>query len=220
MRRPTHRLWVPSRLALHIVALLVITAVSSAPPAAAAAPARPAGASPPLPPGFTLERTGGVHDFDYFAGGWTTHQRRLVKRGVGSTEWEEFPATLCMSLYLDGVATVDELVFPTKGWAGLTLRTYDLEKRQWSIYWVSNTTGRLYPPVVGGFDGDHGEFYGDDVDDGRPVKVRYLWDKLDAGHARWQQAFSYDGRTWETNWVADFTRADAAKTCEGGRPKR
>ena len=174
----------------------------------------------PDPPGYTLTRPGGPHDFDYFAGGWTTRQRRLKARGVGSTEWEEFPATLCMSLYLGGIATVDELWFPTKGWAGLTLRTFDLAKRQWSIYWVSSTVGKVDTPVVGGFDGNRGEFYGPDEDAGRPVKVRYLWTKQDHDHARWEQAFSYDGRTWETNWTADFLRADPKTTCEGGRPKR
>jgi len=173
-----------------------------------------------LPPGYTSTRTGGVHDFDYFAGGWTTKQRRLKARGVGSNDWEEFPATLCMSLYLGGVATVDELYFPTKGWSGLTLRTFDLERRQWSIYWVNSEKGKLEPPVLGGFQGDHGEFYGDDQDDGRPVKVRFTWDKLDRDHARWQQAFYYDDRGWETNWTADFTRSDPATTCEGGRPRR
>ncbi len=34
-----------------------------------------------------------------------------------------------------------------------TLRTFDLEKRQWAIYWVSNARGKQDPPVVGGFDG-------------------------------------------------------------------
>jgi hypothetical protein len=172
------------------------------------------------PPGYTIARTGDMHDFDYFQGAWTTHQRRLKARGVGSTEWEEFPATLCMTLYLDGMATVDELYFPTKGWGGLTLRTFDVEKRQWSIYWVSSASGKLEPPVVGGFDGDHGEFYGEDTDNGRPVKVRFTWNKLDRDHARWEQAFSYDDRAWETNWTADFARADTAATCKAGRPKR
>lgn len=165
-------------------------------------------------------RTGDVHDFDYFAGGWTTRQRRLKARGVGSNEWDEFPATLCMTPYLDGMVTADELHFPTKGWAGLTLRVFDLEKRQWSIYWISSRSGKLQPPVVGGFDGSRGEFYGQDLDDGRAVLVRYMWNKLDRDHARWEQAFSSDGRTWETNWTADFTRADPAATCEAGRPKQ
>jgi hypothetical protein len=46
------------------------------------------------------------------------------------------------------------------------------------------------------------------------------WDIRDHEHARWEQAFSYDDRTWETNWTADFERADPAKTCAGGRPRR
>jgi len=178
------------------------------------------GSDAAFPPGYTTSRTGDSHDFDYFAGGWATHQRRLKARGAGSNEWEEFPATLCMSLYLGGIVTVDELYFPTKGWAGLTLRTFDLEKHQWSIYWVSSATGRMDTPVVGGFAGDHGEFYGEDLDGGRPVRVRFTWNKLDRDHARWEQAFSYDDRSWETNWTADFARADAATTCAAGRPRR
>ena len=171
------------------------------------------------PPGYTLTGTGDVHDFDYFAGAWTTHQRRLKQRGVGSNDWEEFPATLCMALYLGGMATVDELYFPTKGWSGLTLRTFDLAKHQWSIYWVSSASGKLEPPVVGGFEGKHGAFYGEDQDNGRPVKARYTWDLRDHDHARWEQAFSYDNKSWETNWTADFVRADPATTCQGGRPR-
>ncbi|HZD53094.1 MAG TPA: hypothetical protein VE175_08605, partial [Woeseiaceae bacterium] len=120
----------------------------------------------------------------------------------------------------DGKATVDELYFPTKGWAGLTVRTFDVEKHQWSIYWVSSATGVMDTPVVGGFHGKHGEFYGEDSDNGRPVKVRFIWHKLDRNHARWEQAFSYDNRTWETNWTADFVRADPAAVCDAGRPKR
>jgi hypothetical protein len=180
-----------------------------------------AGTSKQLPPGYSISRTGGMHDFDYFVGGWSTRQRRLKVRGVASSEWEEFPGTLCMTLYLGGLATVDELYMPTRRSAGLTLRTFDAQKRQWSIYWVSSTNGILDTlPVVGGFQGAHGEFYGEDEDNGRPVKVRFIWDKLDHDHARWQQAFSYDDRTWETNWVAEFTRADASTTCDQGRPKR
>lgn len=195
----------------------IVSACALACLAATTVPAAPADA--PLPPGYTTARTGGPHDFDYFAGGWTTLQRRLKARGVGSGEWETFPATLCMTPYLDGLVTADEIRFPTRGWAGFTLRSYDLGKRQWSIWWISSASGRLEAPVVGGFDGDRGEFYGEDSDGGRPVKVRYVWNKLDRDRARWEQAFSYDGKAWETNWTADFKRADAAEACRDGRPR-
>lgn len=171
-----------------------------------------------IPPGYTTERTGTMHDFDYFEGAWTTQQRVLRTDASGRKNWDEFPGNLCMRLYLGGLATVDELYFPTKGWGGLTLRTFDLKKRQWSIYWVGSKSGKLDAmPEVGGFNGQRGEFYGTDTDNGRPVKVRYLWIEHDHDHARWEQAFSYDDRTWQTNWTAEFARADPAKICENGR---
>src|SRR5262245_30057307 len=200
-----------------VLALPTSRAAKSAGLAASGSGERSGGA---FPPGYTVTRAGGVHDFDYFEGAWATRQRRLKARGVGSNEWEEFPATLCMSLYLGGLATVDEIYFPTKGWAGLTLRTFDLEKHQWSIYWVSSARGKLEAPVVGGFDGAQGYFYGEDQDNGRAVKVRYTWKKIERNDARWEQAFSYDNHTWETNWTADFMRTDPAAACEVGRPRR
>ncbi len=101
------------------------------------------------------------------------------------------------------------------------MRTFDLEKRQWSIYWGSSTTGTLDSvPVVGGFEGNRGEFYAEDRDSGRPIRVLYLWTILDHDHARWEQAFSYDNQSWETNRRADFSRSDPSKLCEHGRPKR
>jgi hypothetical protein len=164
--------------------------------------------------------SGDVHDFDYFAGAWNTRQHRLKTRGAGSNDWEDFPGTLCMNPYLDGMVTMDEIEFPTKRWSGATLRAFDLATRRWSIYWISSKTGRLDPPVVGGFTGDRGEFYGDDVDGGRPVKVRYVWTKVDRDNARWEQAFSYDGKTWEVNWTAEFLRGDPAALCDAWRPRR
>ncbi|HEX3762859.1 MAG TPA: hypothetical protein VHW23_29385 [Kofleriaceae bacterium] len=200
---------------IHLLSLLAVTACATAPDAAPTAPSR----SPVAGPAAVAIPTGDVHDFDYFAGAWTTQQHRLKARGAGNHDWDDFPATLCMNPYLGSVVDVDELYFPTKGWSGVTVRSFDLAKRQWSIYWISSKTGLLGAPQLGGFHGDRGEFYGRDDDDGRPVTVRYAWTKLDHDHAHWEQAFSYDSKTWETNWTADFTRADPAAICDGGRPK-
>lgn len=192
--------------------------------AAAAAAADTTQADPgPLPPGYSTGITGTTHDFDYFMGsGWTATQRRLKATGVGSKEWDTFPSRLCATSYLGGMATVDELDMPSKGTAGLTVRTFDPAKHQWSIYWISSRDGQLeMSPMQGGFHGSKGEFYGPDHDaQGRPVKVRFLWTLFDHDHARWEQAFSYDNRTWETNWIADFVRGDRAQLCDDGRPRR
>lgn len=165
-------------------------------------------------------RTGNIHDFDFIAGAWTLDNRRLKARFAGSHDWDTFPAVDCGAIYLGGLVNVDELVFPTKGWAGVTVRTFDVAKHQWSIYWISSRDGVLTPPEVGGFDGPRGEFFGEDTDDGRHVQVRYVWVKKDADHAHWEQSFSLDGKSWEVNWMNDLSRADPAKICDGTSPRR
>jgi hypothetical protein len=150
--------------------------------------------------------TGDIHDFDFLIGDRVGQNRRLKARGVGSNEWDEFVGVSRTRQYLGGMVNVGEVNFPTKGWSGLTMRVFNPETRQWSIYWISSKRGTLDPSQVGGFTGDRGEFYGDDEDNGRRVKVRYTWTKTGPDTARWEQAFSYDGRTWETNWTSDFVR--------------
>ncbi len=204
---------------------LVMTSLLSMAAAAAGCAATPhpqpaAPASSSQAPDGTPLPTGGLHDFDFIAGAWTVVNHRLKARWVGSHDWEEFPALDCGTIYIDSVANVDELHFTTKGWAGVTLRTFDVEKKRWSIYWVNSKTGVPFPPVIGGFDGDRGVFYGDDTDDGIPVKERFIWTKLGPDRAHWEQSFSRDGgRTWEVNWTNDFTRADPSM-CVNGRPKQ
>lgn len=156
---------------------------------------------------YRLDLTGDVHDFDFLDGRWEMVNRRLVKRGVGSDEWDVFPASVRAYVMLGGVTNVDEVTFPTKGWSGTTFRHFDKEKRQWAIYWVNSRDGKMQSPVYGGFDGDVGLFYGDDVDEGRPIRVVYKWTRVGPDGARWEQAFSYDdGKTWETNWVNEHRR--------------
>lgn len=150
-------------------------------------------------------------DFDFLVGEWTVANQRLKERLAGSTEWEEFTSTSrCWSLF-DGAANLDEFAFPD-GSHGLTLRLLDRARQEWSLNWSASQTGTLLPPVTGRFhetDGNlEGRFYGDDEHNGRPVRVRYIWSRITSNSARWEQAFSTDGeRTWETNWVMDFTRS-------------
>jgi hypothetical protein len=154
---------------------------------------------------FRPERTGSRQDFDFIAGDWNVVNHRLKQRGMGSDDWETFPATHRGALHLGGIANVDEMTLP--GGQGMSVRSFDLARRQWSIYWISSRDGLMQPPVRGGFTGNRGEFFGEDLDGGRPVKVRFTWTVKDPRHARWEQAFSYDDATWETNWIMEFTRA-------------
>jgi hypothetical protein len=149
-------------------------------------------------------------DFDFLEGTWRVANRRLAARLVGSTEWEEFEGTAVCRRFFDGAGSVDEIAFPTKGFSGASFRLFDPARREWSIYWANSRTGLLEPPVVGRFRDGTGEFYGDDVHDGTPVRVRFFWSGITATSARWEQAFSTDGgETWETNWVMDLARLES-----------
>lgn len=107
---------------------------------------------------------------------------------------------------MDGAGNLDQMSIPARGFTGMTLRLYDPAVGEWSIYWSDTKSFRLFPPTIGRFNEGRGEFFGDDVEGGVPVRVRFLWT---AGESpRWKQSFSTDGgRTWELNWVMRFERA-------------
>ncbi len=151
--------------------------------------------------------TSSAHDFDFLVGFWEVSNRRLKVRNVGSTDWDEFPGRQVMRTVLGGIGNVDEIEFPSKGWSGLTLRFFNPETRQWSIYWVNSRAGIMQAPVVGAFNNGVGEFFGEDVEDGKAVRVRYTWSHVTGNAARWEQAFSLDGgKTWEINWIMNIRR--------------
>lgn len=148
-----------------------------------------------------------AHDFDFNHGDWDVANRRLKVRGVGSDDWDVFPSAVKASLWMGGTVSIDENDFPTKGFQGMSLRLYEPAEDRWAIYWINTRDGQMQPPVYGRFENGKGVFAGDDVDDGRAVKVLFDWSGTDTDTPRWSQAFSYDGgATWETNWIMEFRR--------------
>jgi hypothetical protein len=147
-------------------------------------------------------------DFDFLVGTWDVVNRRLVERHVGSDTWDEFPGVTVARTFFDGAGSFDEITFPTKGFSGATVRTFDPATGDWSIYWMNSRRGVLeQPPMVGRFIDGVGSFYADDTDEGRPVRCRFIWSRITPTSCRWEQAFSTDDeRTWETNWTMDITR--------------
>jgi hypothetical protein len=97
---------------------------------------------------------------------------------------------------------------PGAPYRAVTVRAYDRHAGVWRIWWVDGRSSeRLDPPMVGGFKDGTGLFLADDVLDGKPIKVRFLWTREGRDSAEWRQAFSPDGgATWEDNWVMRFTR--------------
>jgi len=90
------------------------------------------------------------------------------------------------------------------------LRSYDPKASQWSIWWLDGRTphGDLDPPVQGRFENGGGTLYGDTTIGGKPTRQRLAWSRITPTSARWEQAYSLDaGKSWETNWIMEFTRA-------------
>jgi hypothetical protein len=158
----------------------------------------------------------GSHDFDFLIGDWKAHVRRLPDRLVGSTKWLEYDGVSKHHKLLDSNANFEEFEVGNAAGEHLkaqTLRLYNAETHQWSIYLVDVNAGVLStPPQVGDFHsgpnpGKRGEFYAQDSWKGRAVSIRYLWLNLTPRSSRMEQAFSVDGgKTWETNWICELTR--------------
>lgn len=151
-----------------------------------------------------------AHGFDFLFGDWRIANRRLVSRLTGSKDWERFTASCTCRPILGGLGNIDDFRPEGDGWAGFeggAVRIFDPHQGRWAIHWMDNVRGALYPPMFGRFEGGTGEFFGDDEQDGTPVRARFIWSGMTPTTAEWQQAFSADGgATWETNWTMSFTR--------------
>jgi hypothetical protein len=159
----------------------------------------------PLPPSGVAP-----HDWDFLVGRWDVRHRKLKRRLAGSNDWDAFGGTLVNWPVLGGQGNVGDnmMDFPAGRYRGVGIRAFDPATRLWSSWWLDGRNpGAIAPPVRGSFADGIGTFIGDDVQDGRPVKARVLWSRITPQSARWEQALSADdGKTWETNWVSDFTR--------------
>jgi len=149
------------------------------------------------------------HDFAFWTGDWEVAHRQLKRRLVGSTEWVSFAGSCTARQLLGGFANMDEneIRKPDGTYIGMTVRQFDRATGLWSIYWLDSRHPGVEPPVVGSFAGGIGTFYGDDVFEGRKIRVRFRWTVTDPAAPHWEQAFSADGgESWETNWVMAFRR--------------
>ena len=154
----------------------------------------------------------GQHDFDFELGTWKIHLKRLLHPLTGSTTWVEFDGTSVTRKVWGGRADLEE--FETDSPAGghiegLTLRLYDPQTHQWSLYWATSKSGTIGPPTIGEFKDGRGEFYDTEPSgpNGRAILVRFIWSKTNTSSPHFEQSFSDDGgKTWEVNWITDQTR--------------
>ena len=163
-------------------------------------PAKPAAA----------EKRDGQRDFDFELGSWKIHLKRLQHPLSGSNSWIEFDGTTVTRKLWNGRSQIEEFEVdsPTGHIEGMTLRLYNPDSHQWSLYWANSKAGVMSgPPNVGEFKNGRGEFYCQDTFNGRLVLVRYVWSDITPNSAHFEQSYSDDGgKTWEVNWITDQTR--------------
>ena len=154
----------------------------------------------------------GNHDFDFELGSWNIHLKDLPDRLVGSKNWIQFDGTSTTQKLWNGRAQIEQ--FETNGTAGhiegLTLRTYDPKAHQWYLYWANGKDGVLFVPQIGEFKNNAGEFYAQDMLNGKSIFVRFVWTKTNTPVPHFEQSYSGDGgKTWELNWITNQERIPA-----------
>ena len=166
------------------------------------------------PPGNAeLDDQNGSHDFDLAVGQWKADISRRSHPLSGSGAWVSYTGKTLVTPVWNGRAQLVQL--EADGPAGrlelLSLRLYNPEKREWSLYYGNSTDGSLTPPVTGRFRNGRGEFYGNDQFNGRAIRVRQTISAPQKS-LHLEQAFSADqGRTWEVNFLETLTRLPATE---------
>lgn len=151
----------------------------------------------------------GQRDFDFEFGDWKMHLSRRLNPLTGSDTWVSYDGTSIVRKVWNGAANLGEidLTGPTGRIQGLSLRVYNPDARQWNVHFANSGSGVLGEAMVGGFMNGRGEFYNQELFNGREIFVRFIFSDIGPKSFKLEQAFSDDGgKTWEANWLATFTR--------------
>ncbi len=154
----------------------------------------------------------GQHDFDFEIGSWKIHLKKLLHPLTGSKEWVEFDGTSVTRKVWNGRSQLEEFETDSPGGGhieGMTLRLYDPQTHQWSLYWATSKSSAIGVPTIGEFRNGVGEFFDTEPSgpNGRSILVRFIWSNTTTNMPHFEQSFSDDGgKTWEVNWITDQTR--------------
>jgi hypothetical protein len=151
----------------------------------------------------------GQHDFDFEIGTWKTQLKRRLHPLTGSTTWVEMEGTSVVRKVWNGRANLLQLEAdgPSGHFEGLSLRLYDPQSHQWRLNFSNSNDGIMAQPTIGEFKNGRGEFYDQELLNGRAILVRFVISDITANSAHFEQSFSNDGgKTWEVNWIATDTR--------------
>lgn len=155
-------------------------------------------------------KTNGETNFDFLHGTWQIQNKVLNGRLTGATTWTQFPAKFYgFSKFLKGSMNVDnfEAYRDGKPFHACSIRIFDKKTNEWIIYWIDSNGLEILPQVKGKFENGRGIFYGEDIYQNKPTKLRFIWKDITSHSATWEQAY-YDSENenWETNWIMSFSK--------------
>src|SRR5262249_28685057 len=135
-----------------VVGVLMIAALSAGSTHSLSASESAANASA----AYAAQQRDGSHDFDFLIGDWKAHVRRLPDRLNGSNAWDVYDGISNHKKLLDTNANFEEFDVSSSDRKlhikAQTLRVYNPETHQWSIYGLDLEKGEVeVPPVVGLF---------------------------------------------------------------------
>ena len=151
------------------------------------------------------------HDFDWEIGDWKVHLKRLLHPLTGSKSWVEYEGTAHVRKVWNGRANLLELELngPAGHVEGVSLRLYNPRLERWSVYFATSDDGTLGTPMVGQFEKGRGEFSDREPFHGQMIDLHFVFSNVTETSFHGEQSFSADGgKSWEANWIEDFTRAD------------
>ena len=147
----------------------------------------------------------GPGDFAFLTGEWTIKHRRFDTSGPDAHR--EFDGSATVRSVMGGMGSIEELRKGDGSIFGMGVRVWHPKEQLWADHWTAAEDGVVNPPQLGRFIDGAGIFTAEDEMDGKPVKVKAVWDKITPTSCRWYQMMSRDGGgNWERGWYMDWTR--------------
>ena len=125
-------------------------------------------------------------DFSFLPGKTIIRHRRLKESMAACDDWVTFDTDYEAWEVMGGAASIDRVFGEIDGepFEGVSVRTYDAESDEWTIFWMDSWNTTLREQVRGKFESGVGTFYGTEDYRGVKYRMRFLWKDITETTAR------------------------------------